>query len=139
MKTYTYMMFLRHPVTGEIQQGTIEIDSDGEYLDFHEVLRKLNLEHNLQYFEKGYILIGMNIVDVQPSKGAECSPDWSKAPDWANYWFVTGLKEPFAEAYWSDTVPCYKNEKGQTSSGHKLKAPLFGYKGDWRDSLRSRP
>lgn len=135
MKTYTYMMFLRHPVTGQIQQGTIEVDSDGEYLDFHEVLRKLNLEQNLQDFEKGYTLIGMNIVDVQPSKGVEWSPDWSEAPDWANWW---ALDLDSMIAHWFETKPVRDAITWRRTTRTCKVAPNFDYEGDWKDSLHFR-
>lgn len=80
-----------------------------------------------------------NADHIRKVREAQWQPDWGQAPEWANYWFVTGMKEPFAAAYWSDTIPCYNDEKSQTSSGRKLKAPSFDYQGDWKDSLRKRP
>lgn len=64
MKTYTYMLFLRDPATKDVQQGTIQIDSDGEYLDFHELIRKIALDENMVKFNKGHTLIGFNIVSI---------------------------------------------------------------------------
>ena len=32
---------------------------------FHELVSKLSLEKNMQAFNEGYSLIGMNIVDVE--------------------------------------------------------------------------
>lgn len=95
-------------------------DEKGNCLHFHH-----------EFGHKKCMDCGASLKDWQP--------DWSQAPTWANYWFVTGMKDPFAEVYWSDTIPCYRDEKGQTSSGRKLKAPSFNYQGDWRDSLRKRP
>lgn len=59
------MLFLRNPETKEVQQGKIEIDSDGEYLDFHELIKKMGLPKNIEKFNKGYTLIGFNVVDVK--------------------------------------------------------------------------
>lgn len=140
MKTYTYMLFLRHPVTGQIQQGTIEIDSDGEYLDFREVLRKLNLEQNLQDFEKGYTLIGMNIVDVQPSKEAEWSPDWPQIPDevnciTVNSWGVGEMWKMFNGAH----PVCGSNRWYDNYKGRYIgEFTPSGFTGDWKESLHYR-
>lgn len=64
-KTYTYMVFLRNPTTKDVQQGTIEIDSDGEFLDFHELIAKISLDKNMSEFNTGHTLIGFNIVSVE--------------------------------------------------------------------------
>lgn len=79
-------------------------------------------------------------------------PDWSQAPEWAMWWAVdpqangrTGstahwlFKEPKAVEtddlnYWS--LVSYGNKSADTAFQG---APLFGYTGDWRDSLRTRP
>ena len=65
MKTYTYQVFLRHPETKEVQWGKVQFDADGEFMCFHELVSKLSLEKNMQAFNEGYSLIGMNIVDVE--------------------------------------------------------------------------
>ena len=58
-------MFLRHPETKEVQWGKVQFDAEGEFMCFHELLSKLSLEKNMQAFNEGYSLIGMNIVDVE--------------------------------------------------------------------------
>ena len=63
MKTYTYQVFLRCPHTKEVQYGTVQFDSDGEFMDFKELIYKLSLENNMKAFSEGYTLIGMNVVD----------------------------------------------------------------------------
>jgi hypothetical protein len=65
MKRYKYAVFLRHPVTKDVQHGTIEFDADGEYMDFSELVRKLNMEQNICKFNEGHTLIGLNIVSVE--------------------------------------------------------------------------
>ncbi len=64
MKTYKYAVFLRCSRTKEIQHGTIEVDSDGDFMDSHELLKKMAMSENLKDFNKGYSLISMQIIDV---------------------------------------------------------------------------
>ena len=71
MKTYTYQVFLRHPDTKEVQHGTIQFTSDGDFMDFHELLDKVTLEKNRAAFNKGHTLIGMNIVSVKENVNVE--------------------------------------------------------------------
>lgn len=64
MKRYKYQVFLRCPVTKEVQWGSVEFDAEDEYMDFHELVEKLSLEKNMNAFNKGYSLISFNILDV---------------------------------------------------------------------------
>ena len=72
----------------------------------------------------------------------EWQPDWSQAPEWAEYFAVNGDntgawmrsidKPPYAgDPYdqWFCYGRLYRNEK----------APSFNYQGKWQDSLRKRP
>lgn len=66
----------------------------------------------------------------------EWQPDWSQAPDWANWWLITSRGSPA----WVDSEPVVSNlYDGWLLSGRRYLAPSFGYTGDWRDSLRKRP
>lgn len=64
-------------------------------------------------------------------------PDWSQAPDWANWWAVDGSEQ----AYWYSLKPRLNNYQNdfREYDGANNNAPSFDYKGDWRDSLRERP
>ena len=64
MKTYTYTLFLRHPKTKEVQYGTVQIDSES-FMDFYELLGRLKSSEINKAFASGYILIAMQIVDVE--------------------------------------------------------------------------
>lgn len=64
MKTYKYAVFLRCPKTKEVQHGTIEVDSDGDFMDSHELLKKMAMSENLKDFKEGYSLISMQTIDV---------------------------------------------------------------------------
>ena len=69
----------------------------------------------------------------------EWQPDWSQAPEWANWWAMDENRD----CYWHSCVdsPFIGNgvfEVGD-SKGHTYDAPSFGYTGDWRNSLRKRP
>lgn len=70
----------------------------------------------------------------------EWQPDWSQAPEWANWWSVdengtanfSGKKPNIEGRQWvyysaASESPCH------------IEAPSFGYTGDWRNSLRKRP
>ena len=77
-------------------------------------------------------------LELQPDS-KEWQPDWSQAPEWANWWAMDENRD----CYWHSCVdsPFIGNgvfEVGD-SKGHTYDAPLFGYQGDWRDSLRKRP
>ena len=66
----------------------------------------------------------------------EWQPDWSQAPDWANWWVMT--KGGFFA--WVDSEPRLSNPHGGwLMSRGKTAAPSFDYQGNWQDSLRKRP
>lgn len=67
----------------------------------------------------------------------EWQPDWSQAPEWAVAWTIDS-----AECLWWSYIPWFKNNFWFVDDSISWKcddAPNFGYKGDWRDSLRKRP
>ena len=66
----------------------------------------------------------------------EWQPDWSQAPNWAEYWTADEL----ATLWWSVKPKFDSSESwhgGPTADIEK--APSFDYTGDWRESLRKRP
>uniref|UniRef100_A0AAU8KXM2 DUF551 domain-containing protein n=3 Tax=Viruses TaxID=10239 RepID=A0AAU8KXM2_9VIRU len=75
----------------------------------------------------------------------EWQPDWSQAPDGANWWAMdeSGRSFWFAyEPYISSEYPdeWIFNGKNHGGIGHEYwKSPNFNYQGDWKDSLRKRP
>lgn len=75
---------------------------------------------------------GQHFDDVE-----EWQPDWSQAPDWAVAWTIDS-----AECLWWSYTPWFKNNFWFVDDSISWKcddAPNFGYKGDWRNSLRKRP
>ena len=68
-------------------------------------------------------------------------PDWSQAPDWANWWAMDENKNTrwiyseLEQPYISDMFLMWF-AIGRFDSAD---APSFGYTGDWRNSLRKRP
>ena len=64
MKKYVYTLFLRDPVTKDTQHGTISIEVDKGYLDFHELVKYLNSSNVLDSIAKNHTLIAFTIVDV---------------------------------------------------------------------------
>ena len=71
----------------------------------------------------------------------EWQPDWSQAPEWANWWVMDGDKKTrwiyseLEQPYTSDTFLRWF-AVGRFDSED---APSFSYTGDWRNSLRKRP
>lgn len=71
----------------------------------------------------------------------EWQPDWSQAPDWANWWAMDENKN--TRWIYSELEQPYTSDiflrwfaVGKFDSED---APSFGYTGDWRESLRKRP
>ena len=66
----------------------------------------------------------------------EWQPDWSQAPDWANWWAMDMDKN----CYWyEDKLHLGDVEWDRHSIGKSFKSKHYGYTGDWRNSLRKRP
>ena len=79
---------------------------------------------------------GQHFDDVE-----ELQPDWSQAPDWANWWAMDENKN--TRWIYSELEQPYTSDiflrwfaVGKFDSED---APSFGYTGDWRNSLRKRP
>lgn len=76
-----------------------------------------------------------NYEDALDSIGAEeeWQPDWSQAPDWANWWCINNI----GSALFYDEKPRIFNNG---FIGNKCcYAPTFNYQGNWQESLRKRP
>ena len=78
---------------------------------------------------------GQHFDDVE-----EWQPDWSQAPEWANWWAM----DESGQCNWFEVMPhidCY--EFTYLPNGCNIpvhyEAPSFNYQGDWRESLRERP
>lgn len=73
--------------------------------------------------------------NIKPS--LEWQPDWSQAPEWANWWAMDDCDY----FWWYEKSPEMKNGGWCVSwtSDDFEKAPSFNYQGNWKDSLRKRP
>lgn len=84
----------------------------------------------------------------QPRYAPSCDewqPDWSQAPEWANWWAMDGFSE---KANWYIDKP-YLDDDSKVESEWNIdlranaktyiQAPSFDYQGNWQDSLRKRP
>lgn len=68
MKTYTYVVFLRHPETKEVQFGTVAFDVAG-FLSWDQLATLICTSPKLkQDLAAGYTLLGLNIKDVKDVK-----------------------------------------------------------------------
>ena len=84
-------------------------------------------------------------IDSKELNVEEWQPDWSKAPDWANWWAMDGFA---CSANWYKYEPLIDSESEDEYEWNidikagvetYVKAPSFSYIGNWRDSLRKRP
>jgi hypothetical protein len=65
-------------------------------------------------------------------------PDWSKAPEWAQYWAVDGD----GAVYWYENEPSTKEFMGLgywTDGGFGRKEFIGHLRYDWKDTLAQRP
>ena len=80
-------------------------------------------------------------VFFDANKNEEWQPDWSQAPDWANWWAMDENKNTrwiysqLEQPYISDIFLRWC-AVGMFDSAD---APSFNYAGNWQDSLRKRP
>ena len=71
----------------------------------------------------------------------EWQPDWSQAPEWANWWCLS-VKHG---AMWFSREPICTKSTWVMVNDVKFcatsfdEAPSFNYQGNWQDSLRKRP
>jgi len=71
-------------------------------------------------------------------KEEEWQPDWTQAPEWANWWAMDSDKKAYyfkSKPYLGSSIWLMKNVCEYDSS----LAPAHNYQGDWKDSLRERP
>ena len=72
----------------------------------------------------------------RPDVLQEWQPDWSQAPDWANWW---ALDLDNLQAHWYENRPNLDVIAWHRTTRACKQASLFDYDGDWYDSLRKRP
>ena len=66
----------------------------------------------------------------------EWQPDWSQAPDWANWWAM----DADSDCYWFENKPEIMSVTWLPFNASEVgDAPTFNYQGNWRNSLRKRP
>lgn len=65
---------------------------------------------------------------------ADFQPDWSVAPEWANWW-----AKDLDSAYWYEYLPIIGNSSWEVDVGRCRHAQSFNYDGYFKDSLRKRP
>ena len=84
-------------------------------------------------------------TDVGNTDASEWQPDWSQAPDWANWWAMDGFSK---KANWYIDKPYLDDDSEfesewnidlKTNTETYMRAPSFNYQGSWQDSLRKRP
>ena len=80
--------------------------------------------------------IGLDSSVLKPSNSMELEwqPDWSQAPDWANWWAI----DKDLVSFWHEDKPKF-DEVEFYQCGVFCDAPSFNYQGNWQESLRKRP
>lgn len=82
---------------------------------------------------------------TRPEVLEEWQPDWSQAPEWAEWWAMDGFSN---KANWYKTEPFLDDDADEDSDEWNIvlnssdtykEASSFGYQGNWKDSLRKRP
>ena len=77
----------------------------------------------------------------EKQENEEWQPDWSQAPDWANWWCLSVRHG----AMWFSREPICTKSTWAMLNDVKFcaasfdEAPSFNYAGNWQDSLRKRP
>ena len=72
---------------------------------------------------------------TRPEVLDEFQVDWSKAPDWANWW----LMQSDGSFHFVGVKPFFDGSLWFTRTDVEwLDAPSFNYQGDWKDSLQER-
>ena len=75
----------------------------------------------------------------------EWQPDWSQAPEWADWWAMDGFSK---KANWYIDKPYLDDDSkvesewnidSRANAKTYIQAPSFNYQGNWQDSLRKRP
>ena len=80
-------------------------------------------------------------VFFDTNKNDEWQPDWSQAPDWANWWCLSVMHG----AMWFSREPICTKATWAMLNDVKFcaasfdEAPSFNYAGNWQESLRKRP
>lgn len=77
-------------------------------------------------------------VFFDAKRDEEWQPDWSQAPEWAEYW-VKNINGVFS---WYSKKPNAFDQGWFVGAGAVYRvcpAPSFNYQGNWQDSLRKRP
>lgn len=64
----------------------------------------------------------------------EWQPDWSQAPEWANWWAA----DKDLVSFWHEDKPKF-DEIEFYQCGMFCDAPSFNYQSNWQESLRKRP
>ena len=73
-------------------------------------------------------------VFFDANKNEEWQPDWSQAPEWADWWAI----DKDLVSFWHEDKPKF-DEIEFYQCGMFCDAPRFNYQGNWQDSLRKRP
>ena len=80
-------------------------------------------------------------VFFDANKNEEWQPDWSQAPEWADWWCLSVMHG----AMWFSREPiCTKSTWAMVNdvkfcAASFDEAPSFNYAGNWQESLRKRP
>lgn len=113
------------------------VDSSWVYADAMQAeADKRNPKPNLMAVQQNFV---DGVEQPRVYHTDEWQPDWSVAPEWANYWAMDEIRA----CNWFKLEPYVDGDEFNYDfdgfgKSHK-EAPSFNYQGDWKDSLRKRP
>lgn len=83
--------------------------------------------------------IGLDSSVLKPSNSMELEwqPDWSQAPEWANY--IAVYSDCCNASYFEKEPKIISGYTWGGTDGKSLLTPIPVYAGNWKDSLRKRP
>jgi hypothetical protein len=75
------------------------------------------------------------MLKIRTSITKQIKPDWSTAPEWAEWWAV----DENGCAYWYSEKPAMRGRAFYKENVESLVMPAFNKVPEWQDSLSKRP
>lgn len=98
--------------------------------------REINIEEIMKDHKHGFIYGRFCACGKVRDVEEEWQPDWSQAPDDADYWAM----DMDNKCYWFANEPHINNDHNEwVNETHYYDSVSFNYTGNWRGSVRKRP
>lgn len=112
------------------------VDVSWEYADAMQAeadKREVSIEEAMKDHVHDYIYGRVCACGKVKDVEEEWQPDWSQAPEWANWWAA----DKDLVSFWHEDKPKF-DEIEFYQCGMFCDAPSFNYQGNWKESLRER-